>query len=266
MTEKFLSLGASVVICGRRQAVLEEAAQELRKSYGSKIDTRTLNIRDPEAVDKVAEDLMSLKEPLTGLINNAAGNFISRTEDLSYRGFDAIANTVFHGTFYVTHAVGKRWIAKKQKGSIVSIVVTWVRNGAPYVVPSAMAKGGISVMTKSLASEWARYGIRLNAIAPGVIPTEGMSKRLFPGFDMSKVGRANPMGRSGTTEELALLATFLLAPNCAWLNGEIIALDGSNANATGGGFQELSAFSDQDWLNARNLIEAQNATDRAKRN
>ena len=119
--------------------------------------------------------------PLTGLVNNAAGNFISRTEDLSAKGFDAIANIVMHGTFYVTHAVGRRWIAAGAPGSVVSVVVTWVRNGGPFVVPSAMSKSAVQAMTQSLASEWGRYGIRLNAIAPGEIPTEGMSKRLNPG-------------------------------------------------------------------------------------
>src|SRR5436309_761482 len=109
-----------------------------------------------------------------GLVNNAAGNFISRTEDLSPRGFDAIANIVFHGTFYVTHAVGKRWIAGGHKGSVISIVVTWVWTGSPFVVPSAMSKAGVHVMTQSLAVEWGRYGIRLNAIAPGIFPTEGV--------------------------------------------------------------------------------------------
>ena len=121
--------------------------------------------------------------PLTGLVNNAAGNFISRTEDLSPRGFDAIANIVMHGTFYVTHAVGKRWIAGGHRGAVVSITVTWTRNGGPFVVPSAMSKSAMQAMTMSLATEWGRYGIRLNAIAPGEIPTEGMSKRLSPGAD-----------------------------------------------------------------------------------
>ena len=114
--------------------------------------------------------------PLTGLVNNAAGNFISPTKDLTPNGFNAIANIVFHGTFYVTQAVGKRWIAGGHKGSVVSILVTWVHTGSPYVVPSAMSKAGLHVMTKSLAVEWGRYGIRLNAIAPGPFPTEGAAE------------------------------------------------------------------------------------------
>ena len=175
----------------------------------------------------------------TGLVNNAAGNFISRTEDLSPRGFDAIANIVMHGTFYVTHAVGKRWIAAKQKGSVVSIAVTWVRNGGPFVVPSAMSKAAIHAMTMSLAQEWGRYGIRLNAIAPGEIPTEGMSKRLMPGVEPGASAARNPMGRVGRMEELQNLATFLMSDGCDWLSGETIAMDGAEAMATGGNFYEL---------------------------
>src|SRR5689334_24400166 len=158
------------------------------------------------AVDEMIEQIWA-GGPLTDLINNAAGNFISRSEELSPRGFDAVANIVMHGTFYVTHAVGKRWIAGKHKGSVVSIAVTWVRNGGPFVVPSAMSKAAIHAMTMSLATEWGPYGIRLNAIAPGEIPTEGMSKRLNPGDQPGeRTKKVNPLGRVGTMEELENLA------------------------------------------------------------
>jgi NAD(P)-dependent dehydrogenase (short-subunit alcohol dehydrogenase family) len=179
MCEKFLQLGAQVVICGRRKAVLDEAAREMMELTGGQVDTFGVDIRDPAAVDQMVEEIFATG-PLTDLVNNAAGNFISRTEDLSPRGFDAVANIVMHGTFYVTHAVGKRWIERKTPGNVLSITVTWVRNGSPFVVPSAMSKTAIHAMTMSLATEWGRYGIRLNAIAPGEIPTEGMSKRLSP--------------------------------------------------------------------------------------
>ena len=173
--------------------------------------------------------------PLTSLVNNAAGNFIARTEDLSPRGFDAIANIVMHGTFYVTQAVGKRWIKGGHRGSVVSITVTWVRNGGPFVAPSAMSKAAIDAMTKSLAVEWGRYGIRLNAITPGEIPTEGMSKRLAPGKDSAfGTKEVNPFGRVGRIEELQNLAAFLLSDGCEWLTGETIAMDGAQALATGG--------------------------------
>jgi NAD(P)-dependent dehydrogenase (short-subunit alcohol dehydrogenase family) len=204
--------------------------------------------------------------PLTGLVNNAAGNFISRTEDLSAKGFDAIANIVMHGSFYVTHAVGKRWIAGKHKGSVVSIVVTWVNNSGPFVVPSAMSKAAVTTMTRSLAVEWGRYGIRLNAIAPGVFPTEGAAKRLRPGEEPGALTRKiNPMGRFGQMEELQNLATFLLAPGCDWLNGEMISLDGAQHLVSAGGFYDLREWSDEQWRAAREAIQAQNAKDRAAR-
>ena len=180
MAEKFLALGAEIFICGRRKSVCEATAAELMGKHGGKVSAYGVDIRDAAAVDAMVSDIFA-SGPLTDLINNAAGNFISRTEDLSPRGFDAVANIVLHGTFYVTHAVGRRWIAGGHRGNVVSIVVTWVYNGSPYVVPSVMSKSGVHAMTMSLATEWAHYGIRLNAIAPGVIPTEGASKRLSPG-------------------------------------------------------------------------------------
>src|SRR5439155_21410617 len=167
---------------------------------------RTVDIRDAAAVDAMVQAIWEDGGPLTGLLNNAAGNFISRTEDLSPRGFDAIANTVLHGTFYVTHAVGKRWIAGGNKGAVVSILVTWVHTGSPYLVPSAMSKAGLHVMTKSLAVEWGRHGIRLNAIAPGPFPTEGATTRLRPGGGFDDSAKLNPMRRVGRMEELQNLA------------------------------------------------------------
>jgi NAD(P)-dependent dehydrogenase (short-subunit alcohol dehydrogenase family) len=203
--------------------------------------------------------------PATHLINNAAGNFISRTEDLSSRAFHAIADIVFHGTFQVTQAVGRRWIAEGTGGSVVSIIVTWVRTGAPFVVPSAMSKAGIDAMTKSLAVEWGRHGVRLNAIAPGTIPTEGMFARLRPGENNpeERIAKANPMRRVGTPADIGDLAAFLLSP--VWINGETIALDGGSWLTGGGGFQDYLAWSDEDWAAARERIQARNAADRAKR-
>src|SRR5436309_6668249 len=243
MAAKFLELGAEVFICGRRKSVCDATAFELADKTGGQVTSYGVDIRNAAAVDEMIEDIFR-SGPLTGLVNNAAGNFISRTEDLSPRGFDAIAGIVMHGTFYVTHAVGRRWIAGGTPGSVVSIVVTWARNGGPFVVPSAMSKSAIQAMTMSLAQEWARYGIRLNAIAPGEIPTEGMSKRLMPGVEPGASAARNPMGRVGRMEELQNLATFLMSDGCEWLSGETIVMDGAEAMATGGNFYELRRWGD----------------------
>jgi NAD(P)-dependent dehydrogenase (short-subunit alcohol dehydrogenase family) len=269
MAERFLGLGADVAICGRRQSVCEETAADWRTRFPERrIDTFGLDIRNAQAVEEMVDALWA-GGGLTGLVNNAAGNFISPTESLSPRAFDAIANIVFHGTFYVTQAVGKRWIGEVKSGewkrgmpyrSVMSIVVTWVDNGSPYVVPSAMSKAGVAVMTKSLAIEWARWGIRLNAVAPGEIPTEGMSKRLSPGEEPGARSRErNPMARPGEMTELANLASFLVSRGqCDWLTGQVIAMDGGHALATGGNFYELREWSDADWQAARERIEANN--------
>ena len=265
MAGRFLELGADVHICGRRKIVCDETATELMDQYGGQVTSHGVDIRNPLAVDEMVETIFR-EGPLTDLVNNAAGNFISRTEELSPRGFDAVANIVMHGTFYVTHAVGRRWIASKLRGNVVSITVTWVRNGSPYVVPSAMSKSAVHAMTMSLAAEWGHYGIRLNTIAPGEIPTEGMSKRIKPGDEAGARTKAmNPMGRVGTMEELQNLAVFLISGGCDWINGETIALDGGQALATGAGFYELRNWSDEDWQRARANIEAQNQKDRAQR-
>lgn len=273
MAGKFLSLGADVAICGRRKAVCDETAAIWRAQFPDRrIDTFGVDIRNAQDVEAMVAALWD-SGGLTGLVNNAAGNFVAPTESLSPRAFDAVANIVFHGTFYVTQAVGKRWIAQAKDGawqpgrpyrSVMSIVVTWVDNGSPYVVPSAMSKAGIEVMTKSLAVEWARYGIRLNAVAPGEIPTEGMSKRLNPGEEPGARSRQrNPMARTGEMSELQNVAAYLLAPGqCDWLTGQTIAMDGGNALATGGNFYELREWSDAQWQAARERIEAQNRKDK----
>jgi len=266
MASKYLELGAEIFICGRRAATLEKTAIDLAAKHGGSVKTRTVDIRDAAAVDAMVQSIWDDGGPLTGLVNNAAGNFISRTQDLSSRGFDAIANTVLHGTFYTTHAVGKRWIAGGHKGSVVSIVVTWVWTGSPFVVPSAMAKAGVHVMTQSLAVEWGRYGIRLNAIAPGTFPTEGAGKRLAPGRDTARDSAAvNPMQRSGQMHELQNLATFLMADGCEWLTGQTIAIDGGGWLANGASFTELFPWGDAEWQQAREAIKAQTEKDKTQR-
>ena len=264
---RYVALGAEVWIAGRRGGVLEATAEELEKAGPGSARTHVVDIRDAAAVDAMVQRIWDESGPLTGLVNNAAGNFISPTKDLSPNGFNAIANIVFHGTFYVTQAVGKRWIAGGHKGSVISIVVTWVHTGSPYVVPSAMSKAGLHVMTKSLAVEWGRYGIRLNAIAPGPFPTEGASKRLRPGGGFEALTHLNPMRRVGRMEELQNLATFLMADGCEWLTGETITIDGGGTLATGSGgyFTQLDQLSDAEWEQMRALIKAQNDKDRAGR-
>ena len=266
IADRYLELGASLHLWGRRKAVLDEAARELAAKHGGTVATHAVDIRDAAAVDAAIQSIWDDAGPLDGLVNNAAGNFISRTEDLSPRGFDAIANIVLHGTFYVTHAVGKRWIAGGRKGSVVSILVTWIWTGSPYVVPSAMSKAGLHVMTESLAVEWARHGIRLNAIAPGPFPVESTSARLNPGQTMEERAAAkNPTGRIGAMHELQNLAAFLMADGCDWLTGQTIALDGAGHLAGTGTFYDLRSWTDADWQRAREAIKAQNDKDRAQR-
>ena len=262
---RYLQLGAEIWIAGRRGAVLDATAKELVAKHGGKVGTHAVDIRDAQAVDAMVQRIWDEAGPLTGLVNNAAGNFISPTKDLTPNGFNAIANIVFHGSFYVTHAVGKRWIEGKHKGSVISILVTWVHTGSPYVVPSAMSKAGLHVMTKSLAVEWGRYGIRLNAIAPGPFPTEGASKRLRPDGKFEDGNERNPMRRVGEMSELQNLATFLMADGCEWLSGETIAIDGAGYLANGGSFADLDKLSDADWERMRAKIKAQNEKDRAGR-
>lgn len=266
MSERFLQLGAEVAICGRRKGVLDEAAEAMMKATGGQVTTHAVDIRNAEAVDEMVGRIWD-DGPLDALVNNAAGNFISRTEDLSSRAFDAIANIVLHGTFYVTNACGRRWLAEERKGSVLSILVTWVRTGSPYVVPSAMAKSGIAAMTRSLAVEWGPRGIRCNAVAPGPFPTEGAWARLSPVPEITDQPIAEiPMRRVGDHSELANLAVFLLADECAYINGEIIAIDGGQWLYGAGTFARLQNLSDQDWETVRSAIRDTQEKDRAKRN
>jgi NAD(P)-dependent dehydrogenase (short-subunit alcohol dehydrogenase family) len=267
IAEAFLALGAEVVIWGRRGGVLEETAKELMDKHGGVVIPQATDIRAAEAITENLDQIWATRGPLTGLVNNAAGNFISRTEDLSPRGFDAIANIVFRGTFYVTLDIGKRWIAAKQKGSVINILTTWVWNGSPFTVPSAMSKSGVRAMAESLAVEWGRHGIRFNNIAPGPFPTKGAWDRLSPGqaLDGGEDRVGNPMGRVGAMHELANMAVFLMAPGAEYVNGQTIAIDGAMYQATGGNFSMLRAWDDAQWEAARAAIKASNEADRTKR-
>jgi NAD(P)-dependent dehydrogenase (short-subunit alcohol dehydrogenase family) len=267
MLDRFVELGADAVICGRRGSVLEETAREIMAKYpGRRVDTFAVDIRVATAVEEMIGEIWA-GGPLDGLVNNAAGNFISQTKDLSPRAFDAIANIVLHGTFYVTNACGKRWIAEQRKASVISILTTWVWTGSPFVVPSAMSKAGVAVMTQSLAVEWGRYGIRLNAIAPGPFPTEGAWARLNPmqESDDDRYKTRNPMGRVGRPGELANMAAFLMSDEVAYINGEVIAIDGGMGIMGNGTFSSMMAYGEDDWRRIREQIQTTNASDKAKR-
>jgi NAD(P)-dependent dehydrogenase (short-subunit alcohol dehydrogenase family) len=238
----------------------------MEKYPDRRVDFHAVDIRVATAVEEMIEQIWATG-PLDGLVNNAAGNFISQTKDLSPRAFDAIANIVLHGTFYMTNACGKRWIAEKRKASVLSILTTWVWTGSPFVVPSAMSKAGVAVMTQSLAVEWARHGIRLNAIAPGPFPTEGAWARLNPmqeGND-NRYNTRNPMGRVGRPSELANMAAFLMSEEVEYINGEVIAIDGAMGIMGNGTFSHMMSYSEQDWVRIREQIQSTNAADRVKR-
>lgn len=269
MTEAFVALGAEVYICGRRGEVLRAAADEIMGRHGGRVLPIPCDIRNADAVHEMVDQIWATGGALTGLMNNAAGNFISRTEDLSPKGFDAIANIVFRGSFYVTLDIGKRWIAEKRRGNVCSILTTWVWNGGPFTVPSAMSKAGLNVMTQSLAVEWGRYGIRFNAIAPGPFPTKGAWERLSPGrsADAQNAGDdPSLMARTGEMHELCNLAVVLMAPGAEYINGQTVAIDGGRHLAGEGGFfNTLAAWGDAEWQAAREAIQGANEKDRANR-
>lgn len=255
ISEGFLKHGATVYICGRREVVLQQAVAELKEKTGGDIHYRITDIRNAEAIDAMFDDIWQAG-PLTGLVNNAAANFISPTRDISPRGYEAIRSTVMDGSFYATLAVGKRWIEQGIQGSIVSNLVSWVWTGSAYVVPSAMAKSAIHAMTMSLAVEWGQYGIRLNAVAPGPFPTEGSQEKLDPNGDGGESYRASvPMQRFGEIEELVNLLVFLQADGCQYLSGQTIAIDGAHHLAAPSTFASLKSMSDAEWKNAREAIK-----------
>jgi NAD(P)-dependent dehydrogenase (short-subunit alcohol dehydrogenase family) len=258
-----IAKGASVHICGRRAEVLAQAVADI----GGDIHAHVCDIRDPDSIDAMIDAIWAIG-PLNGLVNNAAANFISPTKDLSPRGFKAVTSTVMDGSFFVTLALGKRWIAENIRGSVVSNLVTWVWTGSAFVVPSAMAKTALDAMTKSLAVEWGPHGIRLNATAPGPFPTEGAWEKLNPLPDTRSSATSDetvPMRRFGRMPELQNLIVFLLSDGCDYLTGQTIAIDGAQHLAGPGTFADLSSLSDEQWQAAREAIKTASARDKAKR-
>jgi NAD(P)-dependent dehydrogenase (short-subunit alcohol dehydrogenase family) len=256
--------GAQVHIWGRRLNVLEEAAAEI----GEGAHVQTVDVRDADAVDAAVGEIWAEHGPLTGLINNAAANFIAPTKNISARAFVAISSTVMNGSFNTTTAVGRRWIEHELPGSVISTLTSWVWTGSAFVVPSAMAKAAVHAMTMSLAVEWGRYGIRLNAIAAGPIPTDYAWEMLNP-TSKSAVGATQadqvPLGRFGTIEELANLNIFLLSDACDYLTGHTIAMDGGQHLAGPGTFAGLNSLSDSDWAEIRAQSQSASATAKAQR-
>jgi NAD(P)-dependent dehydrogenase (short-subunit alcohol dehydrogenase family) len=263
ITRALISRGAIVHICGRRLGVLEEAVRDL----GGRVFPHVCDIRDADAVDNLMSAIWSIA-PLTSLVNNAAANFIAPTKELSPRGYRAVTSTVMDGSFFVTLAAAKRWIAEGRRASVVSNLVTWVWSGSAFVVPSAMAKTALHAMTMSLAVEWGPYGIRLNATAPGPFPTDGAWEKLNPIPDTtSSATRADtvPARRFGEMQELQNLIIFLLSDACDYLTGQTIAIDGGQHLAGPGTFADLSAMSDEQWAAARAAIQQSTQREKAQR-
>lgn len=252
ISTKFCELGANVFILSRKEDVLKNTCDELNQKFSRHAaHYKVCDISNPQMVTDVVDELFE-KSNIDILINNAAGNFISKSESLSHRAFDAISKIVYNGTAYMTLACGKKWIEKSLKGNVLSIVATYATTGSAYVLPSAMAKAGVLVMTRSLAVEWGAKGIRFNAIAPGPFPTQGAWERLIPN---EKLGNnfitRNPLGRPGKHEEIANLSAFLVSDFCEFINGDVITIDGGEWLKGAGEFNFLEEMSDSDWENFR---------------
>jgi NAD(P)-dependent dehydrogenase (short-subunit alcohol dehydrogenase family) len=248
MAGRFLQLGATVYICGRREEVLQDTAAELSVIANSAIHPLPCDVRNADAVETMIDRIWK-DGPLDILVNNAAGNFIARTEELSQRAFESVIGIVLLGTLHATLACGRRWLKAAHPGTVLSISATYAPVGSAYVVPSAVAKAGVEALTRSLAVEWGNRGIRMNAIAPGPIPTQGAFSRVLPRPELEAVALdRNPMHRFGTTEELANLAAFLVSHGSAYINGEVIRMDGGEFLQGAGEFSNLGRIlSNEDW-------------------
>ncbi|MEP5610816.1 MAG: SDR family oxidoreductase [Cyclobacteriaceae bacterium] len=249
MGSYFSELGANLVITSRKMEVLEKTAEEIKSKSGNEVLCVACDVRDYEQVEMVISKTKEKFGNVDVLLNNAAGNFISPTERLSHRAFDTVVDIVLKGTYNFTLALGKDWIENKHPGNVLSITTTYAWTGSGYVVPSACAKAGVLAMTRSLAVEWAKYGIRCNAIAPGPFPTEGAWDRLLPGDLKKKYDPAKkvPLGRVGDHQELANLAAYLVSDYSSYVNGEVITIDGGEWLKGAGEFNMLEAIPEELW-------------------
>ncbi|MFZ3340001.1 MAG: SDR family oxidoreductase [Terriglobales bacterium] len=246
--QRFLELGAEVHICGRREEVLAATARELHERTGGRIHAHRCDVRDAAEVEEMIAAIWA-DGPLDVLMNNAAGNFLARTEDLSLGAFQSVIGIVLMGSLHMTLACGRRWLAEKRKAVVLNITTTYTITGSAYVVPSAVAKAGVQALTRSLAVEWGNRGIRMNAIAPGPIPTEGAFSRLLPRPELEvEAKQRNPLGRFGTVEEFANLAAFLVSDGSGYINGEVVTMDGGEWLQGAGEFTALGrALTEQEW-------------------